>query len=126
MRDLSPDQTADKTANLSGLNSSAQAVSKYEKKVSGDVKVGCMRRIKDYTLLSQACKRAGKTRVYFKNKIERQEEGRAYYSMGVLYDNMQEYNQAVKYYKKFLALCQTINDANGIKTLNFIKIKVRH
>jgi tetratricopeptide (TPR) repeat protein len=33
--------------------------------------------------------------------------------MGVLYDNNKEYDKAIKYYRKFLALCQTINDANG-------------
>jgi hypothetical protein len=36
---------------------------KFDKKVPIDLKVGALRRIKDYHLLSQACKRAGKTRV---------------------------------------------------------------
>ncbi len=33
--------------------------------------------------------------------------------MGVLYDNMKEYNKAINYYKKFLSLCRSINDVNG-------------
>jgi hypothetical protein len=61
---LSPEHIQDKSVNISALaNSSISPMMKYDKKVLGDIKVGAIRRIKDYTLLSQACKRAGKTRV---------------------------------------------------------------
>lgn len=48
-------------------------------------------------------KRAGKTR----------DEGRSYYSIGVLYDNIGKYKHALTYYKKFLFICQHINDLHG-------------
>jgi hypothetical protein len=62
-----------------------------------------IRRLKDYDLLSFACRRAGKTR----------DEGRAYYSMGVLYDNIGKYKLGVANYKKFLAVCKSIGDVHG-------------
>ena len=51
--------------------------------------------IKDYSLLARACKRA------FKQK----DEGRAYYSIGVLHDNLGDYVKAVKHYLMFLKVC---------------------
>ncbi len=54
-------------------------------------------------MLAHACKRGGKVR----------DEGRAYFSMGVLYDNMQNYKQAVACYERFLAVCKNIGDAHG-------------
>jgi len=84
-------------------NNRAKSLNKYSNFVESQIKVGATRRIKDLTYIAQACKRAGKIR----------EEGRAYYSMGVLYDNLKEYNKALQYYKKFLSLCRSINDVNG-------------
>ena len=40
-------------------------------------RIAAQKRLKDYDMLAFACKRAGKSR----------DEGRAYYSTGVLYDN---------------------------------------
>lgn len=54
-------------------------------------------------MLAFACKRAGKTR----------DEGRAYYSEGVLFDNLGKYNQAIQMYKKFLHVCKAIGDVHG-------------
>lgn len=44
-----------------------------------------MRRLKDYEMLAFGCRRAGKVR----------DEGRAYYSIGVLYDNIKKYKKAI-------------------------------
>jgi hypothetical protein len=44
-------------------------------------RIAAQKRLKDYEHLAFACKRAGKTR----------DEGRAYYSTGVLYDNLGKY-----------------------------------
>jgi hypothetical protein len=41
-------------------------------------RIAATKRLKDYDMLAFACKRAGKSR----------DEGRAYYSTGVLYDNL--------------------------------------
>jgi hypothetical protein len=43
--------------------------------------IAAKKRLKDYDILAFACKRAGKSR----------DEGRAYYSTGVLYDNLGKY-----------------------------------
>lgn len=43
-------------------------------------------------MLAFACKRAGKLK----------DEGRAYYSIGVLYDNLGKWLKAIEYYEKFL------------------------
>ena len=48
-------------------------------------RIAASKRIKDYELLAFACKRAGKAR----------DEGRAYYSAGVLFDNLGKYKKAV-------------------------------
>lgn len=61
------------------------------------------RRLKDYELLAFACRRAGKQR----------DEGRAYFSMGILYDNLGKWQKAIDAYKKFLAVCKSINDMHG-------------
>jgi tetratricopeptide (TPR) repeat protein len=55
-------------------------------------RIAAQKRLKDYQILAFACKRAGKSR----------DEGRAYYSTGVLYDNLGKYKLAVEEYKKFL------------------------
>jgi len=55
-------------------------------------RISATKRLKDYEMLAFACKRAGKSR----------DEGRAYYSTGVLFDNLGKYKQAVAEYKKFL------------------------
>ena len=47
--------------------------------------IAAKKRLKDYDILAFACKRAGKSR----------DEGRAYYSTGVLFDNLGKYRQAV-------------------------------
>ncbi len=61
------------------------------------------KRLKDYSILAFACKRANKLR----------DEGRAYYSSGVLYDNLGQYQKAITCYQKFRAVCQKIGDTHG-------------
>lgn len=72
-------------------------------KVDNGVYVTAMRRLKDYEMLAFGCRRAGKVR----------DEGRAYYSIGVLYDNIKKYKKAIEYYQKFLQVCKSINDSHG-------------
>jgi tetratricopeptide (TPR) repeat protein len=60
-------------------------------------------RIKDLEVLTFACRRAGKYR----------EEGRAYFSLGVLRDNLQQYEKAVRCYAAFLKVCKECNDTQG-------------
>lgn len=55
-------------------------------------RIAAQKRLKDYNILAFACKRAGKSR----------DEGRAYYSTGVLFDNLGKYKQAIEQYKRFL------------------------
>ena len=55
-------------------------------------RIAAQKRLKDYDILAFACKRAGKSR----------DEGRAYYSTGVLYDNLGKFKMAIDQYKKFL------------------------
>lgn len=59
--------------------------------------------IKDYSILSFSARRAGK----------RQIEGAAYFSMGILYDNLGKYGKAIEQYRKFLAVCQSTQDSLG-------------
>lgn len=59
--------------------------------------------VKDYTMLAFSSRRAGR----------HQMEGAAYFSMGVLYDNMSQYTKALDCYKKFVAVCQKLNDLSG-------------
>jgi len=66
-------------------------------------RLAARKRLKDYSILSFACKRAGKSR----------DEGRAYYSTGVLYDNLGKFKQAITHYKKFLQVCKAIGDVHG-------------
>ena len=49
-------------------------------------RIAAQKRLKDYDILAFACKRAGKSR----------DEGRAYYSTGVLYDNLGKYLAAIE------------------------------
>ena len=49
-------------------------------------RIAATKKLKDYDILSFACKRAGKSR----------DEGRAYYSTGVLYDNLGKYKEAIE------------------------------
>lgn len=55
-------------------------------------RIAAQKRLKDYNILAFACKRAGKSR----------DEGRAYYSTGVLFDNLGKYKAAIEQYKRFL------------------------
>lgn len=66
-------------------------------------RIAARKRLKDYAILSFACKRAGKSR----------DEGRAYYSTGVLYDNLGKFKTAITHYKKFLQVCKAIGDVHG-------------
>jgi len=66
-------------------------------------RIAAQKRLKDYDILAFACRRAGKSR----------DEGRAYYSTGVLFDNLGKYKQAVESYKKFLQVCKAIGDVHG-------------
>jgi tetratricopeptide (TPR) repeat protein len=71
--------------------------------IESDQKVCTIRRLRDYSMLAFACKRGGKAR----------DEGRAYYSMGVLYDNLENYHKAIASYQQFLTVCKTIGDNHG-------------
>eukprot|EP00343_Euplotes_focardii_P009361 CAMPEP_0205825056 /NCGR_PEP_ID=MMETSP0206-20130828/23756_1 /ASSEMBLY_ACC=CAM_ASM_000279 /TAXON_ID=36767 /ORGANISM="Euplotes focardii, Strain TN1" /LENGTH=310 /DNA_ID=CAMNT_0053123751 /DNA_START=311 /DNA_END=1240 /DNA_ORIENTATION=- len=66
-------------------------------------RLAARKRLKDYAILSFACKRAGKSR----------DEGRAYYSTGVLFDNLGKFKTAISHYKKFLQVCKAIGDVHG-------------
>ena len=66
-------------------------------------RVTVLKRLKDYKMLAFACKRAGKAR----------DEGRAYYSIGVLFDNVGNYRKAISQYQKFLSVCKSIGDTHG-------------
>jgi len=59
--------------------------------------------LQDSKMLAHACRRAGKIRL----------EGLAYYKMGVLLDNMRDYRNGIKQYKKFLSICVRTNDVVG-------------
>jgi len=71
--------------------------------LQSDKKVSVMRRLKDYQMLAFACKRSGKTR----------DQGRAHYSIGVLLDNVGEFDKAIKAYQQFLTVCKSIGDTHG-------------
>lgn len=66
-------------------------------------RIAAQKRLKDYDILAFACKRAGKSR----------DEGRAYYSTGVLYDNLGKFKMAIEQYKRFLQVCKAIGDVHG-------------
>lgn len=66
-------------------------------------RIAAQRRLKDYAMLAFACKRAGKSR----------DEGRSYYSTGVLCDNLGKYRKAIESYQKFLQVCKAIGDVHG-------------
>mmetsp|Transcript_11005 Transcript_11005/g.20939 ORF Transcript_11005/g.20939 Transcript_11005/m.20939 type:complete len:690 (-) Transcript_11005:219-2288(-) len=57
-------------------------------------------RIQDYMYRASACKRAGRRRA----------EANAYYSMGVVYDNMKEYLKAIECYKAFQTVLEATED----------------
>ena len=66
-------------------------------------RIAAQKRLKDYEILAFACKRAGKSR----------DEGRAYYSTGVLLDNLGKFKDAIAQYQKFLQVCRAIGDVHG-------------
>jgi len=66
-------------------------------------RIAAQKRLKDYEILAFACKRAGKSR----------DEGRSYYSTGVLYDNLGKFKEAIAQYQKFLQVCRAIGDVHG-------------
>ena len=68
-------------------------------------RIAANKRLKDYNMLAFACKRAGKHR----------DEGRAYYSEGVLCDNLGKYKTAIAFYKKFLMLISATSE--GVKAI---------
>jgi tetratricopeptide (TPR) repeat protein len=65
--------------------------------------VEATKRIRDLEVLTFACRRAGKYR----------EEGRAYFSLAVHHDNLQQYDKAVRCYAAFLKVCKECNDTQG-------------
>ncbi|KAM3147260.1 hypothetical protein pb186bvf_000511 [Paramecium bursaria] len=76
---------------------------KYKQLPELNIILSSKRRLKDYEMLAFACKRAGKLK----------DEGRAYYSIGVLYDNLGKWQKAIEYYEKFLQICQTLQDSHA-------------
>ena len=85
------------------LNKTEDEALKPPEKVDNAVYITVMRRLKDYEMLAFGCRRAGKVR----------DEGRSYYSIGVLYDNIKKFKKAIEYYQKFLQVCKSINDNHG-------------
>jgi tetratricopeptide (TPR) repeat protein len=71
--------------------------------VETEERLRIQKRLRDYELLAMACKRSKKPK----------DEGRAYYSMGVLYDNVGWIKKAIQCYHKFLAICKGVNDQHG-------------
>ncbi|CAG9323805.1 unnamed protein product [Blepharisma stoltei] len=96
-RPKSPPKPANVNNSFKNPNQSFQNNLDLEKKTT------VMKRLKDYNMLAFACKRAGKTR----------DEGRAYYSIGVLYDNLGQLKKAISAYTQFLNVCQSIGDVHG-------------
>jgi len=66
-------------------------------------KTSMIRRIQDLELLTFACRRANKLR----------EEGRAYFSLAVLRDNLGQYQKAIDSYNEFLRVCKECKDSQG-------------
>lgn len=95
--------TPTRVANESSVLNKTVQEGKVDEKVDNATKVTVMRRLKDYEMLAFGCRRAGKVR----------DEGRSYYSIGVLYDNIHKHRKAVEYYLKFLQVCKSINDSHG-------------
>ena len=62
--------------------------------------------IKDFYVVAQTSKRANK----------KQDEGEAYVSLGVIYDNLKQYHNSIEQYMKYLMICETTNDIIGIAT----------
>ncbi len=71
--------------------------------VESEERVRIQKRLKDYQHLALACRRAKKAK----------DEGRAYYSMGVLLDNIGCLTRALEYYERFLVICKAVNDQHG-------------
>jgi len=76
-------------------------------------RISAKKRLADYHILAFACKRAGKARVSSSVINASKDEGRAYYSTGVLYDNLGKFKMAIEQYKKFLQVCKAIGDVHG-------------
>lgn len=68
----------------------------------------CVRKLQDLELLVFACHRAGKLR----------EEGRAYFALGVLRDNLGDHKKAVGCYQHFLSICEECKDGQGVALAN--------
>ncbi|CAE7546158.1 unnamed protein product [Symbiodinium natans] len=66
-------------------------------------RTAAMRKMKDFEMLTFACRRASKLR----------EEGRAHFSLGVLRDNLGQYRKAIDAYTQFLRVCKECNDSQG-------------
>lgn len=62
-----------------------------------------LRKMKDFEMLTFACRRASKLR----------EEGRAHFSLGVLRDNLGQYQKAIDAYTQFLRVCKECSDTQG-------------
>ena len=60
-------------------------------------------KLNDYKMIAFSSRRAGRT----------ESECKAYFSMGVLYDNMREWKKAAKQYLRYLELCKELNDIEG-------------
>lgn len=61
------------------------------------------KKIDDFAQIANACRRQGRIRG----------EGHAYFSMGVIYDNLEEYEKAAKQYDKYLKISSKMNDVVG-------------
>merc|ERR1740129_881574 len=80
-----------------------------------DDRTATLRRVQDLELLTFACRRASKVR----------EEDRAHFSLGVLRDNLGQYQKAIESYNQFLRVCKECNDSQGC-ALAYHCIAVNH
>lgn len=62
-----------------------------------------MSKIKDYSTIEKACRRAGKAK----------QEAYASYCKGILYDNISHIEKALSCYKHFYSICRKIGDIKG-------------
>lgn len=74
------------------------------KNASSENQAALKNTLKDFTVLAQSSRRAEKKDV----------EGQAYASLGVVFDNEEQYLVSIDYFQKYLSVCEELNDNMGI------------